>query len=62
VLCPLSPPPPPVPSPLPPGQTLQLQYYILRKKGTEPPGTGKYNKFYEDGIYKCAGCGAPLYK
>ncbi|GER43282.1 methionine sulfoxide reductase, partial [Striga asiatica] len=26
------------------------------------PGTGEYNKFYEEGIYKCAGCGTPLYK
>jgi hypothetical protein len=25
-------------------------------------GTGKYNKFYEEGIYECAGCGTPLYK
>lgn len=38
------------------------QYHILREKGTEPPGSGKYDKFYEKGTYKCAGCGAPLYK
>lgn len=25
-------------------------------------GTGEYNKFYEEGIYNCAGCGTPLYK
>ena len=25
-------------------------------------GTGEYNKFYEEGDYKCAGCGTPLYK
>ncbi|KAK6136441.1 hypothetical protein DH2020_029797 [Rehmannia glutinosa] len=25
-------------------------------------GTGEYNKFYEDGVYTCAGCGTPLYK
>lgn len=30
----------------------QEEYYVLRQKGTERPGTGKYNKFYEDGIYK----------
>jgi peptide-methionine (R)-S-oxide reductase len=41
---------------------LHAQYHILREKGTEPPGSGKYNKFYEEGIYKCAGCGQPLYK
>jgi hypothetical protein len=38
------------------------QYHILREKGTEPPGSGKYNKFYEEGVYKCTGCGQPLYK
>ncbi len=38
------------------------QYYILRQKGTEPAGTGKYNKFYEDGEYVCAGCGTKLYE
>ena len=26
------------------------------------PGTGKYDKFFEEGVYKCAGCGTPLYK
>lgn len=34
----------------------------MRQKGTEYPGTGKYDKFYEDGVYKCAGCGAEIYK
>lgn len=24
-------------------------------------GTGKLNKFYEEGLYKCKGCGQPLY-
>ncbi|GFR51530.1 hypothetical protein Agub_g13947 [Astrephomene gubernaculifera] len=38
------------------------EFHILRQKGTERAGTGKYNKFYEDGVYKCAGCGTPLYK
>ncbi|MEW5304385.1 MAG: hypothetical protein WDW38_011225 [Sanguina aurantia] len=38
------------------------EFRVLRKKGTEPGGSGTYNKFYEDGTYKCAGCGAPLYK
>jgi peptide methionine sulfoxide reductase MsrB len=39
-----------------------VQYYILREKGTEPAGSGQYNKFDEDGLYKCGGCGTPLYK
>ena len=38
------------------------QFRILRQKGTEYPGTGVYNKFYEEGVYTCAGCGTPLYK
>ena len=38
------------------------QFRILRQKGTEAPGTGKYNKFDQPGVYCCAGCSAPLYK
>jgi len=38
------------------------QYRILRQKETEYPGTGEYNKHFETGIYKCAGCGQELYE
>ncbi|KAL2652545.1 hypothetical protein R1flu_020673 [Riccia fluitans] len=38
------------------------QFRILRQKGTEWAGTGKYNKFKEDGLYECAACSTPLYK
>lgn len=38
-----------------------LQYNILRGKGTEGPGTGKFNKHKEQGEYTCAGCGEVLY-
>ncbi|KAI0819682.1 methionine sulfoxide reductase [Trametes gibbosa] len=38
------------------------QFRILREKGTERAETGEYDKFYEDGVYTCAGCGTPLYK
>ena len=38
------------------------QFYILRKKGTDLPGTGKYTYHFDKGIYRCAGCGAPLFK
>ena len=34
---------------------------VIIHKGTEYPGTGKYTDFYEDGIYSCRQCGAPLY-
>jgi peptide-methionine (R)-S-oxide reductase len=37
------------------------QYYIARQKGTEPPFTGKYCDMHEDGIYRCACCGAELF-
>ncbi|KAJ1697669.1 hypothetical protein LUZ63_006181 [Rhynchospora breviuscula] len=38
------------------------QFRILRQKGTEAPGTGEYDKFFEDGVYSCAACATPLYK
>lgn len=39
-----------------------LQFRVLRGKGTEAPGTGKYDKWSKEGVYSCAGCGTPLYK
>ena len=35
--------------------------YVIIDKGTERPGTGKFNKFYESGVYVCRQCGTPLY-
>src|SRR5438445_5545659 len=37
------------------------QFRILRQKGTEPPGTGKYLMNKEKGVYTCAGCGSKLF-
>lgn len=37
------------------------QYYILRKKGTERPSTGKYDHFYEKGTYYSAATLQPLF-
>ena len=38
------------------------QYQILREKGTEMAFTGKYDKYFEQGTYSCAGCGTPLFE
>ncbi|KAJ1934808.1 Peptide methionine sulfoxide reductase B2, chloroplastic [Linderina macrospora] len=38
------------------------QFRVLRQKGTEAPGTGEYNKKFDDGVYHCGACNAPLYK
>jgi peptide-methionine (R)-S-oxide reductase len=36
-------------------------YAVLRHGATEPPFTGKYAFTKEDGMYRCGGCGAPLF-
>jgi len=34
---------------------------VIVHKGTEMPYSGKYDKFFQDGIYRCKRCNAPLY-
>jgi peptide-methionine (R)-S-oxide reductase len=38
------------------------QFRILREKGTEQAGTGKYAYHHEHGVYRCAGCGLDLFR
>ncbi|MBP1770626.1 MAG: methionine-R-sulfoxide reductase, partial [Candidatus Aminicenantes bacterium] len=38
------------------------QFEVMRKCGTERPFSGKYNDFWDKGVYVCAGCGTPLFK
>lgn len=37
------------------------QYRIMREKGTESAFTGLYWNTHEQGMYRCAGCGAELF-
>ena len=39
-----------------------MQYYVLREKGTERAFTGKYDGHFEEGVYKCAGCGSQIFQ
>jgi peptide-methionine (R)-S-oxide reductase len=38
------------------------QYEVLRRKATERPFTGEYASTKDPGMYRCAGCGTPLFR
>ncbi|HZG37396.1 MAG TPA: peptide-methionine (R)-S-oxide reductase MsrB [Nodosilinea sp.] len=37
------------------------QFRVLRKHGTERAGSSPLDKVYEPGVFKCSGCGTPLF-
>lgn len=39
-----------------------LEYYVLRKAGTENPGSSELLHIKEKGTYVCAGCGTPVFE
>ena len=43
------------------GELSPEQFHVLRKHGTERPGSSPLNQEKRDGTFKCAGCGQPLF-
>ena len=39
-----------------------FEKWVILKKGTEPPFTGKYWNHFEEGTYLCKLCGQPLFR
>jgi len=39
-----------------------MEFRVARQKATEVPFTGKYEKFDEEGVYRCVACGNDLFK
>ena len=39
----------------------EARFFILREKGTERAFSGKYLNYKTKGLYRCGGCGEPLF-
>ena len=39
----------------------EIQYYVARKQGTERPFDNPYHDNKRTGLYRCVGCGTPLF-
>lgn len=42
-------------------QLTEEEANVILHKGTEAPGTGEYDDFYQEGLYICRQCHNPLY-
>lgn len=42
-------------------QLSEIEYFVTREKGTEPPFTGRYWNCSTPGTYACVCCGTPLF-
>ncbi|MEN9304359.1 MAG: hypothetical protein RL264_2788 [Bacteroidota bacterium] len=40
----------------------EFEQYVILQKGTERPFTGEYTDHFEQGMYVCRQCDAPLYR
>jgi peptide-methionine (R)-S-oxide reductase len=40
----------------------RAEEWVIVHKGTEPPFSNEYDKFFQDGAYVCRRCEAPLYR
>jgi peptide-methionine (R)-S-oxide reductase len=43
-------------------QLSSAEFAVTRKKGTEPPFTGRYARHHESGLYRCVCCGNALFR
>jgi peptide-methionine (R)-S-oxide reductase len=43
-------------------QLTPAQYQVMRRHATEPPWSGEHNDTKEPGVFRCAACGAELFR